>query len=196
MDDELLKIKKDFRQAQKLIRFGLSEKERIEKSAVIGKKLKVLPEYLTSKNIMFYVSFSTEVNTHNMIKDCLNADKNVYVPVIDLKKKCVHVSILSDFDDLVESTYGILEPRNDCRELISSKKIDMIIVPGLGFDPQGNRIGYGAGFYDTLLNKNKDPFKVALAFECQIKENVPTGQNDMKMNVIITEKNIYRIRGS
>jgi 5-formyltetrahydrofolate cyclo-ligase len=196
MDDELLKIKKDFRHAHKLIRFGLSEKERGEKSAVIGKKLKLLPEYLTSKNIMFYVSFSTEVNTHEMIKDCLNADKNVYVPVIDLKKKCVHVSVLSDFDDLVESTYGILEPRSECRELISSKKIDIIIVPGLGFDPKGNRIGYGAGFYDTLLNKNKDPLKVALAFECQIKEDVPTGPNDMKMNVIITEKNIYRIRGS
>ena len=68
--------------------------------------------------------------------------------------------------------------------------IDMVIVPGVGFDPKGNRLGRGKGFYDRLLKKIDAPF-IGVAYDCQIAECIPALPHDVSMSLIISKSNIY-----
>ena len=81
-------IRKKFREA----RNGLPAREILEKSKKIAKELFRLPEYKAAKSILYYVSFGSEVNTHEMIKTSLKKGKRVFVPITDLKKNCLHIS--------------------------------------------------------------------------------------------------------
>ena len=89
-----------------------------------------------------------------------------------------------------EASYGILEPVKIIEK--SPNKIDLIIVPGIGFDKRGNRLGHGKGYYDKLLRKLKT-IKIGLAFELQIVDQIPTDENDVPVDLIITEERIINL---
>jgi 5-formyltetrahydrofolate cyclo-ligase len=72
-------------------------------------------------------------------------------------------------------------------------RLDLVVVPGVAFDPQGNRLGWGAGYYDRLLAQVRaDAPIVALAFECQIVPAIPPESHDVPVDVIVTEQRIIR----
>ena len=141
-------IRKKFREA----RNGLPAREILEKSKKIAKELFRLPEYKAAKSILYYVSFGSEVNTHEMIKTSLKKGKRVFVPITDLKKNCLHISeVLNPDLELAASTFGILEPKKECLRPAEKNMLDLIVAPGIAFDRDFNRIGYGGGFYDSLF---------------------------------------------
>ena len=82
------------------------------------------------------------------------------------------------WDDLEPGSYGILEPNSEKIRKISTEKIDLIIVPGIGFDSKGNRIGHGKGYYDNLLKNSKKAIHIGLAFEKQIVIKIPVEYHD------------------
>ncbi len=110
--------------------------------------------YINAKNIMCFVSFDSEVDTHNIIKHILEDGKNVYVPITNNEKKELLVSKLDDFNDLELGFYNILTPRENKINLVSPDILDLILVPGLVYDKYGYRIGYGGGYYDRFLSQN------------------------------------------
>ena len=168
----------------------LSSQEVEEKSQAIKALLAKLPEYRTGQNISFYVSRENEVKTHEMIRDCLNEGKTVSVPVIE--GKYIQLSELKDFNDLKPGAFNILEPGK--KRVINPAELDVIIVPGLAFDLQGNRIGFGRGYYDRLLRETSEQtLRVGLTFESQITDHLPCTDLDEPVNVIVTEKRIIRL---
>ncbi len=183
-------IRKKFRDA----RNALPVNEIIAKSRKIAAELFRLPEYAAAKTILYYVSFGSEVNTHEMIKASLKAGKEVFVPITDIKNKCLHLSRISDPDaELAPSTFGILEPKRECLKPAEKKIIDLIVAPGIAFDRDFNRIGYGGGFYDSLFAETEArAVKAALCFEMQITEGIPAGLTDRKVDIIVTEKGSRR----
>jgi 5-formyltetrahydrofolate cyclo-ligase len=90
----------------------------------------------------------------------------------------------------MSGAYTILEPRQECVNEVSPESIDLIIIPGVAFDGQGNRIGHGMGYYDRLLQKKIRTHCLGLAFEFQIVESIPTEIHDVKIKKIITEERI------
>jgi 5-formyltetrahydrofolate cyclo-ligase len=99
---------------------------------------------------------------------------------------------ISSIEDLeVNADFGvdILGPKESAEKILPK----MILVPGLGFSQNGERLGRGKGFYDRYL-ECFNGVKIGLCFECQMNLQVPVETHDQKMNFIITEKNIYRIR--
>ena len=112
------------------------------------------------------------------------------VPIADLKKRVLYHSEIKDFSDLEIGTFGVLEPKEECIRPVMPEKLDIVIVPGLAFDLQGNRIGYGGGFYDGFLKGLSAP-KIALAYEWQIVNCVPSDEHDVKVDKIVTEDRIY-----
>jgi len=176
------------RKELKKIRENLSKKEVLEKSRVIGKKLFYLNDFEKSHSILFYVSFNNEVFTHTMIKKCLN-EKEVVVPLSNIQNETLILSKIEKWEDLHLGSYGILEPKRIIEFI--PEKIDLIIVPGVGFDDKGNRLGHGKGYYDKLLQKT-NARKIGLAFECQIVDKIPTDENDVPVDLIITEKRVIR----
>lgn len=164
----------------------LSKKEVIEKSKQIKKRLFTMKEFQQASTILFYVSYDNEVYTHDMIKECIS-DKKIAVPISDKKNRCLILSELDSWDDLESGSYGILEPRKEKIKEISIGKIDIIIVPGVGFDLNGHRIGHGKGYYDNLL-KNSKALHIGLAYDWQIVRHIPIEEHDVLMDKIVTEK--------
>ena len=164
-----------------------SDEDIIKNSKKIKTKLFSLKEFKKAKTVMFFVSFGKEVNTHEMIKQALN-NKTVAVPVV--KNNKLLISKIDRFEDLDKlNKYKIPEPSKIKGVDISD--IDLVIVPGVAFDCEGYRVGYGKGYYDRFLN-DFEKLKIALAFECQIVKVCPKEDHDVIVDKIITEKRVIK----
>jgi 5-formyltetrahydrofolate cyclo-ligase len=125
-----------------------------------------------------------------MIEDSFSLGKKVVVPISVIEDRTLLLSSLEKFQDLQVGSYGILEPRPDKIKEASIDKIDLIIVPGVGFDLSGHRIGHGKGYYDNLLKISKNHLHIGLAFEFQIVDKIPIESHDLPVKRIITERRI------
>ena len=172
------------------IRKNIPKNEVLEKSNKIKKRLFELDEFKNTSNILFYVSYDNEVYTHDMIKESKKIGKLVIVPFSDKSNRRLILSELNNWDSLKPGSYGILEPQKNKIKKFSIEKIDLIILPGVGFDESGRRIGHGKGYYDNLLKKSKNSLHVGLAFESQIVNRVPIEKHDIPVDKIITEKRV------
>jgi len=138
---------------------------------------------------MFFASFRTEVDTLPMIRHSLALGKRTILPKV--KDKELRLFEIRDVDkDIAPGVWGIPEPREVLPVTIDD--VDFMIVPGLAFDLNGNRLGYGAGFYDRILPLFKKE-TAALAFEIQIVSEVPISALDIPVKKIVTEKRIIVI---
>jgi 5-formyltetrahydrofolate cyclo-ligase len=164
--------------------------EILEKSRRIKDQLFHTQEFKDAKTILFYISYDNEVNTHEIIQESLTMKKRIAVPKTDVNARTIICSALTQWDDLTSGAYTILEPRQDCVKEIPLESIDLIILPGIAFDYQGNRIGHGLGYFDRLLQKKIHAHLFGLAFELQIVKNIPTEKHDKKVEKIVTEDRI------
>jgi len=141
-----------------------------------------MPEFQQANKIMFYASFDNEVYTHDLIKELIFQEKKIFLPYIYFGE--MFFSYVNSFDELRKGRYGILEPKiiRGC----SAFGLNMAIVPGIAFDKNNNRIGYGFGYYDKLFKKIKCP-KVALAYDFQIIEKIETDSYDIPLDKIISD---------
>jgi len=187
-------MKEKVRKKLILLRKKISTDEVLNKSNIIKNKLFELEEFKKASTVLFYVSYDNEVFTHDMIKESMKMDKEIIVPKSDEENRRLILSKLDKWEDLEKGLYNILEPKKEKIKEISIEKIDLIIVPGVGFDEQGNRTGHGKGYYDNLLRNCKNALSIGLAFEFQIIKNIPTNNFDIPVDVIITDKRIIKCR--
>jgi len=148
--------------------------------------------YKEATNIFVYISYDSEINTRLMINKALKDNKKVYVPRTEFETRIMDAVEIKSFDNLIKSNYGILEPSKN-EPCINPNELDLIVVPGVAFDRNGGRMGYGAGFYDRYFKKiTKDNIeritKLALAYNFQVLDKVPMNEQDVPVDFIITEK--------
>lgn len=181
-----VELKKEIRQKVLETRFKLSAEERKAKSRKMADRLFSLPEFTTARTVMFFASFRSEVETHDMIRRALAAGKRIVLPKV--KGKELALFEIKDFDrDVAPGAWDIPEPVRGTAA--KARDIELIVVPGAAFDEHGNRLGYGAGFYDKLLSSYKG-MTVALAFEFQIVPQLPAAPYDIPVKKIVTEKRV------
>ena len=161
--------------------------DRLEKSRRICRHLMAIIR--DKETVMVYTSKEKEVNTVPLIHALFRQKNPVVVPIIVKEDVSLRLSYLRDFSALVPSTFGVPEPIGN--EIpAAAEDIGTIVLPMLGFDRTGGRIGYGAGYYDRFLSKYPDLRKVGIAFACQEVGNLPVDENDIRMDTIITEDGI------
>ncbi len=179
-------------------RLSLSSEAVTIKSNQIASQLFSTLAYKNAQTLLLYMDFRNEVQTSTIIHHCLMHQKAIVLPVVSLdKKKLLLVQINSLEEDLVLSAYGIYEPIVHLDRLKTIEDIDLILTPGVAFDSRGNRLGYGAGYYDKLLEKR--PSKLityGLAFDLQIVDDLPHDAYDQPVNAIITESRIILCNAS
>lgn len=146
--------------------------------------------YKKSKGIMAYMDFRNEVKTDKIINSSLENRKTLVLPKSIKETITILPCIVKSADDLELGTYGIMEP-ND-KNIADINTIDMVLVPGVAFDKDGYRLGYGAGYYDRFLQEYKG-IKVGLCFELQRVDDVYRDEHDISMDYLITERGIIRI---
>lgn len=180
------------------IRNNLHKEKVVEWSSKIIQKLYSLKEYKESSFIMTYVDFKNEVITKELILQSFKLGKRVAVPVMcydENKNGQIKISEISDYDkDLAKGSFGILEPICSNKPFVNENMIDFIVVPGVGFDINGQRIGFGKGFYDSFFERiGKQCPKVGLAYEFQVFDALPCEKHDVPLDMIITEKRVIDI---
>ncbi len=165
-----------------------------EKDSLIKKMLFSLPEFLSARTIIFYASFRSEVETLNMIKESIKIGKKVVLPKVDKKRHMLMLYEIKEMKELTAGYMGIPEPSLTEGRLVSVDDADLVIIPGAGFDYSGNRLGYGAGYYDILLSQRKKKMPIiALSYEEQLVDSIPSENHDVKVEMIVTDKRVIRI---
>ena len=170
-------------------RNSLSIDEVLEKSRQIETNLFGLEQYIKSRTVMYFVSFGNEVYTHAMIKKALS-NKTVVVPKVSHYE--IEPSLIIDFENLIPGKFGILEPIETMR--IAYKNIDLVLVPGIAFDLDGHRIGYGFGYYDKFLKKVPKAVKIGLAFDFQVVDIIPRETHDVPVDLIVTDERVVECK--
>lgn len=184
--------KSDLRKRILSIRNSMDKKESSEKSAVIMEKLTAMDIYKKAQVVFVYMDFNHEVETMNLIKKMLLDKKKVVIPYTDTVNTVIIPSELKDMEGLVKSKFGYYEPAHDKILPVKPEEFDLVVVPGVVFDKNLNRIGFGKGYYDRILcSLKKGAMAVAVAYDFQVLDEVPSEQHDVKMDMIITEKNTY-----
>lgn len=191
MSEDQQSIKAEVRQACLCQRTSIGEKERKRKSLIIQQRLMDLPEFQLAQTLMLFLNFREEVETTALAEATITAKKRLILPRCAPHGIILPIEVSDLVQDIEPGTYGIREPKLTLG-VVEPTEIDLIIVPGSGFDLQGNRLGYGGGFYDRffMLLKPLIP-KIALGFECQIIPEVPVDKHDAKMTMLITENGVY-----
>jgi 5-formyltetrahydrofolate cyclo-ligase len=162
-------------------REALSIEEAERKSRIIIEKLKNDKDYIRAERVMFYMSRGKEVMTEDIIKDAFKSKKVIVPKVTDKGLICCEIT---DSTKMSYSCFGILEPDKEVTCDVS--KLDLVVVPGVAFDKQNHRIGYGKGYYDSLL-KHAKCRKIGLAYDFQIVEKIPADEWDEKLDKVISD---------
>jgi len=181
---ELRKILQD-RRDNLLIAF----RKKISKN--IAEKFFDTSYYINSSNILIYYPFRSEVDTTIVIKKALKDGKNIILPRVS-----GHRLELFYVDDpkkqLKKGVYNIMEPNAVLCKKARISGIDLVVVPGVGFDRNLNRLGYGGGFYDKLLQCiPKKVKKIAFCFDIQVIDRIPVSKDDIKVDLLITDTGTY-----
>ncbi len=138
---------------------------------------------LEANNILIYVSLDMEVDTKVLINKLWNLNKNIYVPKVE--GSIINFYKIDSFNDLVIGSFGVLEPITNI--IYKDDNNSCCIIPGLFFDKNNNRLGYGGGYYDRFL-ENKNIYKIGICFSTFIVDNLITDKYDIKMDEVITER--------
>ncbi|CDZ24750.1 hypothetical protein CCDG5_1642 [[Clostridium] cellulosi] len=185
--------KKALRERMKKIRAALSDEERAEKSAKILSNLTKLEEYKNAELVLTYVSLKFEVDTFAFIETAHNDGKRIAVPRCVEGKPNIDFYYINSIEELEKGSYGILEPRINPKKLCTSRK-GFCVLPGLAFDRYGTRLGYGKGYYDRFLQTFKGTTVGVCFSDVLSRTPLPRGRFDVPAKIIVTEKEIIRIR--
>lgn len=182
-------IKNLVRKEIKTKRENMNEEEKKKLSNVIIEKFLNLPEVKNAKVVMSYMAFKNEVESRELNEKLLELGKKVLIPkVSDDKEKITAVLVTGEYK---KGHFGIMESTG---EDFSEKGIDIIIVPGVAFNKNGGRIGFGKGYYDKFIsereNLNEKSLRVSLAYDFQIDNRFSAEKHDKNIHLIITEKRI------
>jgi 5-formyltetrahydrofolate cyclo-ligase len=179
----------------------LNTQQQNEQAEILCQTLVAQKEVNDSSRIAIYLANDGELDTSPFISWCWKNNIKVYLPVIHPFSKG-HLLFLAYAENtkMIRNRYGILEPKLDIRHMVKVSELDIIFTPLVAFDPKGNRLGMGGGFYDRTLsswqreylqNKQAKPMPIGLAHDCQLVKSIPAEVWDIPLPKIITPSISY-----
>ncbi len=180
--------KKEIRKIVKLKKSKLSNREVLVYSHKVCEKFLAQDFYKKADVIYPYLAYNTEIVTDEIIEQAWRDGKKVAVPKV-LDDGLMEFYYIDSFDGISEGYCGIPEPDGG---IVAKDEKVLILMPGLAFDREHNRIGYGGGFYDRYLERYADTnfTKVSLAYDFQIFDKLEVEEHDQKIDAVITEDGV------
>lgn len=176
---EKQEVRKQIRAAKKAVPFC----DKVQRSRPIMKHVEELSQFSQAKIILLYWSMEDEVQTHEFVEKWYQ-QKTLLLPCVDGDDLRLRQYTGPECMQAGEQ-FGIGEPTGP--EFTELESIDMIVVPGVAFDRNNNRMGRGRGFYDRMLKSTPNAYKVGVAFNFQLLESIPVEPFDVPMNKVIVE---------
>ncbi|MEI0445864.1 5-formyltetrahydrofolate cyclo-ligase [Brachyspira intermedia] len=189
-ENNIKEAKNLIRESFKLIRNNLDSDFIKEKSTVIFKKFRNIVNINKFNSISVYIDFNNEVPTKEIIEYALKNNIKVSVPFL-IDNHNMKLKYINDYNkDINRNTrFGCGEPFEHCKDC-NINEISMFIIPALAFDEKCNRLGFGRGYYDNMLKRNKNALRVGLAYDYQILPSIPKDDNDEILDIIISESKV------
>lgn len=185
-------VKKNLRARYRQFRERLGAEQKLGLDSTIQSRLLALNEYAKAETVFTYVSKQIEVDTIALIKAALANHKQVAVPRCVPDTYDMEFYYITSLEDLEKGTFGVMEPNIVKCRLVPADAIGLCIVPGLSFDAQGYRLGYGKGYYDRFLAEFQGD-TVGICYAGCVQWNLPHGYYDKPVDILITEKYIRRM---
>ncbi len=176
-------------------RDNLTPTLRAHSSKHIVDQIGSLAIYKTARTVLGYLNFGSEVASEAWMRQALTDGKRVLLPRVNKANKRLELFEIKDLDrDVAAGAYGIREPLTErCERFEALGEIDLILMPGVAFDREGGRLGYGGGYFDKLLaNLPHRPVLIAGAFAMQVVAEVPQESTDYKIDWLVTENETIR----
>lgn len=175
----------------------VSPEDRRRWSRAIADRFWRLPELASARTVHFSLSVGSEVETGELVAEAKRRRLRVVVPVTVVEGRRLVLAEFEGAETLEPGPFGILEPSVASRKLVAVDDVDALVIPGVAFDDQGNRLGWGAGYYDRLLaDARRGVPIIALAYECQIVPAIPPRDHDVRVSVIVTDQRVIRSRAA
>lgn len=140
------------------------------------------PRIKTAKTVMLYYSLPDEVDTHTLVDSLLMSGKHILLPRVT-GEGTMELRRYTGPSDLTQGAYNIMEPTGEVFDDYAA--IDLAVIPGVAFDSDGNRMGRGKGYYDRLLPKLANTYKIGICLPFQLVEKIPTDEYDVRMDEVL-----------
>ena len=188
MHDNPKELKNELRKQYKQIRAELSAEERAERDAKICNAILSLASYRFADTLLTYAPTTGEIDVSAVAIHALNSGKKVAFPLCNVETHTMTFKIVTSIDQLVTGSYSIPEPSADAEAVIDFSG-SLCLVPGLVFDNEGYRVGYGKGYYDRFLGTYKQT-KLGIVYSDFVLSAVPRGRFDRCVDILVTERGI------
>jgi 5-formyltetrahydrofolate cyclo-ligase len=179
--------KAELRARMRALRAAVPEDERLRLAEAVEERVFGLPEMRAARTVLLFYSFGSEVETSEMARRVHAEGKRLLLPFLEEER--MEAGEVRPDDELVVSTYGPREPAR--RVAVDPAEVDVVIAPGLAFDRQGYRLGYGGGHYDRYLHRmGAGALRIGIGFASQLLERVPREPADERLDLVVTDSEI------
>lgn len=181
--------KKQVRQMMKAQRAKLSRDQVLASSRIIWNEIYQMPAFESATTILLYSSIGNEVNTVEFATQALATGKRVAYPVTDTRNNTMEFHMVSDLSELMlvkSGSFSLLEPQLNPSTKVTPDANTLMIVPGLAFDQEGYRTGYGGGFYDKYISKHPSLTTLGVCYDFQIVAHIPRNAYDQAVELVVT----------
>lgn len=169
-------------------RGSISAADREAAGRAIADAILALPEIIVTSHVMAFASFGSEIPTGPLVEALLASGRSVLMPFVDGRR--MRAAAVTRPEDLAPGYRGIPEP--PAPVAVDPEPGTVVLVPGVAFDAQGGRLGYGGGFYDAFLQQNAGLVRAGVCFDAQIVDRIPAESHDLPVSVIVTERRTIR----
>lgn len=178
----MIQTKKEIRQQIRRAKETLTLSDKLMAEESVLNRLKNNKHITSAKNIVAYWAMEDELPTQKIIETLWNNGQNIFLPIIVGDE--IEFRQYEGINSLkAEPKYGILEPTSPTT--LSEEADAVVLVPGIAFSKNGARLGRGGGYYDKILARLRDAYKIGIAFRCQEREDIPTETFDIDMDEVI-----------
>jgi 5-formyltetrahydrofolate cyclo-ligase len=190
----LAEEKRDLRRAMRDRRAALSLDERRERSRAAARRLAELPELAAAQTVAGFLATPVEIDPAEALAEVSRRGGAVVFPRVTKGQPRLRFHRVNGPADLRPGAFGILEPPESCPE-VAAQDLDVILVPGLAFDAEGRRLGYGGGYYDEVggvVRRQGRAVLVGLGFDFQLVDRCPAGEGDVDIDRVVTDARMVR----
>ena len=188
MNDNPKELKNAIRAEYKQIRADMSDEERAMRDSKICSAITALASYRFAHTILMYAPTGNEIDISPVAIHALSAGKRIAYPLCNVSDHTMIFKLVDSPDQLVSGSYSIPEPSEDS-ESLADLSGSICLVPGLVFDKEGFRVGYGKGYYDRFLSTYKQT-KLGIVYNDFILDAVPRGRYDRRVDILVTERGV------
>lgn len=186
------RVKEELRRRIRAVRGALPAEARAQRSARVAERVLSLPEVADARCVAGFVPIRSEVDPTAILDALADAGARVCLPRVDAERGAIVLHERVADMPLQPSPFGVPEPPASAPE-VAPADVDVVLVPGLAFDPRGYRVGYGKGYYDRLLATMPQALSVAIGFDFQLVPEVPDLPHDVPVRVVVTDARVLRV---